>query len=202
VAVVASLAGSTAPALAVNAHVFKSSFGGEGAGAGQFQFPFGVAVNEVTLGKTGDVYVADLGDNRVEWFSSEGTEFKGEFDGHETPAGNLGVPAEIAIDNSTNPLDPSAGDVYVVDLEQNIINKFDADGKYLSSIATGAEGQPLGSLAGVAVDTNGNVWVAQQSGEIDRYSSADSNEFISSRSAPQRAGLRVRSRCRRQPVCG
>jgi sugar lactone lactonase YvrE len=182
-AVVCLLAGTT-PALALNAHVFKSSFGSAGSGAGQFAEPSGVAVNEVTLGKVGDVYVADKGNNRVEWFSPEGKGLKGEFDGSETPAKSVASPTAIAIDNSTNPLDPSAGDVYVVDSGNKVIDKFEAGGKYVGSITTGSGGEPLGELDGVAVDTEGLVWVYQGSGEIDSYSSTVANEFLSSRSSP------------------
>lgn len=41
-------------------HVFEGSFGSEGEGAGQFKDPAGVAVDDTT----GDVYVADPGNDR------------------------------------------------------------------------------------------------------------------------------------------
>jgi hypothetical protein len=172
------------PAFALRVHTFSASFGNEGSGDGEFKEPSGVAVNEVALGEVGDVYVVDQGNGRVEWFSPEGNEFKGEFDGHETPAGSFASPTAIAIDNSTNPLDPSVGDVYVLDSGHEVIDKFEPDGKYAGTIEKGAGGEPFGALDGVAVDSEGVVWVYQASGEIDSYSSALANEFISSRSSP------------------
>jgi hypothetical protein len=74
------------PALAARGHIFGKTFGEpcstlpsepclEGHD-GQFNEPSGVAVNEAT----GDVYVVDKGDERVQWFSSTG-EYKGQFNG-------------------------------------------------------------------------------------------------------------------------
>ncbi len=57
-----------APALAQREHVFSSSFGSEGTGNGQFSRPGAIAVNE----STGDVYVIDRGNGRVEIFSATG----------------------------------------------------------------------------------------------------------------------------------
>jgi hypothetical protein len=138
----------------------------------------------VALGEAGDVYVVDKGNNRVEWFSPEGKEFKGQFDGHETPAGGFSSPTAISIDDSADPLDPSAGDVYVLDSGHDVIDKFEADGKYLGQITEGAAGEPLGELDGVAVDPQGTVWVYQANREIDSYSSGLSNIFLSSRTSP------------------
>ncbi|HEY7935380.1 MAG TPA: hypothetical protein VID48_16285 [Solirubrobacteraceae bacterium] len=42
---------------------------------GQFNGPTGIAVNY----ETGDVYVLDTGDDRVEWFNSTGSKFEGQF---------------------------------------------------------------------------------------------------------------------------
>src|SRR3977135_2665831 len=83
---VISLLVAAPSAFAGKVHVFGSTFGEEGSGAGQLKEPSAVAVNEVTLANTGDVYVTDTGNNRVEYFSAEGKELKGEFDGSDTPA--------------------------------------------------------------------------------------------------------------------
>ncbi|HEY2141658.1 MAG TPA: hypothetical protein VGG98_06330 [Solirubrobacteraceae bacterium] len=173
-----------APALASPVHIYNSSFGGTGSEPGKFNGPTGVAVNEVTPGEVGDVYVADTGNERVERFAPEGKGLVGEFDGHETPTGSLASPTALAMDNSTNPLDPSRGDVYVLDAGHNVVDKFESDGKWAGTIKDGAGGEPLGGIDGVAVDPEGVVWVYQASGEIDSYSSAEANEFLSSRNSP------------------
>jgi hypothetical protein len=173
-----ALAFMSAPALALKEHTLSGSFGSSGSGAGQFFLGTGgLAVNEVTPGVVGDVYIGDEGNGRVEWFSPGGKEFKGQFNGTETPAGRF-APSGIAIDNSKSLLDPSVGDVYVVDAEHSVVDKFEADGKYVSQISTGAEGQPLTAIRAVTVDPEGRVWVSYSNNTIASYSST-SNEFIS-----------------------
>jgi hypothetical protein len=105
--------------------VFGGSFGKEGSGAGEFKESSAVAVNEAT----GDVYVVDFGNNRVERFSFDAATkryvYEGQFNGggtyedleeaetvkKTTPAGEGGRPDEeptgvflrpeaIAVDNS------------------------------------------------------------------------------------------------------
>lgn len=65
-----ALLAMSAPAFALSerGHVFTSSFGSAGEGSGQFARPAGVAVNE----STGDVYVVDRANSRVERFDSSG----------------------------------------------------------------------------------------------------------------------------------
>src|ERR1041385_2436361 len=99
--------GCACPAQADSIPVFGATLAEEGSGPGQLKGPSAVAVNEVTVGFAGQVYVLDTGNNRVERFSQEGAEFKGEFDGSSTPAGSFEEAFEIAIDNSEDPLDPS-----------------------------------------------------------------------------------------------
>lgn len=167
-----------APALAVRGHSY-TSFGGEGSEPGQFLEPRGVAVND----DTGEVYVSDTGNGRVERFSGTGA-FSVQFNGASAPTGPLSSPTGVAVDNSTDPLDPSTGDVYVIDAGHDVIDKFSPGGVYEGQITEGSGSAPLGELDGVAVDATGNVWVYQASGEIDEYANGLSNTFISSRQSP------------------
>jgi DNA-binding beta-propeller fold protein YncE len=168
-----------ASAFALNEHLFSGSFGGEGAGNGQFVEPSGVAVDASTHG----VYVVDRGNNRVEVFSSAGA-YVSQFDGSAAPTGVFSSPSAIAVDNSGNVLDPSAGDVYVVDTGHNVIDKFSSTGTYLGQLTGTTGGASFGELDGVAVDAAGVVWVYQGSGEIDSFSDALGNEYLSKRSSP------------------
>ncbi len=163
-AVVGVLVLSAGSALAARGHVFceTCTFGSKGAGPGQFENPAGVAIDEAT----GDVYVVDKGDDRVEWFSSTGV-YEGEFNGSglllnegreaggglgEKPTGQFSEPEGIAVDNSCQlhrpePLtgeaceksDPSDGDVYVVDVGHRVIDKFSATGAYVGQISESPE---------------------------------------------------------------
>src|ERR1700704_2625240 len=67
-------------AWAARGHELAGSFGepcpGEPCGPGQLKAPSAVAVSEAT----GDVYVLDEGDSRIERFSASGT-YEGQFDG-------------------------------------------------------------------------------------------------------------------------
>jgi DNA-binding beta-propeller fold protein YncE len=75
-ALTAALALTTAPAFAARGHVFSKEFGSPGSLPGQLKEPSGVAVNE----STGNIYVVDKGNNRVERFNSEGV-FQSELTG-------------------------------------------------------------------------------------------------------------------------
>jgi DNA-binding beta-propeller fold protein YncE len=136
VSVVLTMLGlGVSPALAARGHMFTGSFASPGSGPGQLNEPAGVAVNEAT----GDVYVVDKANDRVEIFNKDGSKFEGEFNGSglglgimgsgqllnegkaagsgglpdEVPSGRFDEPEEIAIDNDPN--SPSFGDVYVAD---------------------------------------------------------------------------------------
>jgi DNA-binding beta-propeller fold protein YncE len=167
-----------APAWAERGHVFAKTFAGPGTGAGQLSEPEGVAVNEAT----GDVYVVDKANNRVEYYTAEGAPL-GEFN----DAGGLEHPEGIAVDNTchTNEtttgktlsagecktLDPSSGDVYVTNVGKHVIDKFTPTGTFINEITeipanatkcqiTGVSSGGFTSIQGVAVGTNGELWVA------------------------------------------
>jgi DNA-binding beta-propeller fold protein YncE len=171
------------PASASRNHVFSASFGAAGAGEGQFTDPEGVAVNE----STGDVYVVDSGNDRVEYFSSVGgyvSEFNGSgsnaiVEGTAAPAGQFSAPQGIAVDN--DPGSPSFGDVYVADTGHDVIDKFSSTGAYIGQLAETSGGSKLEAIEGIAVDSGGLLWVYRQSAEIDSFSGAVANEFLSSR---------------------
>jgi hypothetical protein len=165
--VVLAVAGTclTTSAFAGEGYGVRSTFGTAGAGNGELAGPLGVAVNQ----ESGDVYVTDSGNRRVEYFSGAGV-YAGQFNG----AGNLSnptgfEPASIAIDNAcfyhglSEPecakTYPSNGDVYVLDRGNGVLDKFSASGSFISQIG------PLPffdkNFASVAVDSSGNVWVAE-----------------------------------------
>ena len=207
-----------APAQALTVHKFQAAFGTAGAGPGQLSKPWGVAVNDRTglEPAAGDVYVLDSGNNRVARFSASGA-FLGQFNGSGTyevegkvetgaaaPTGTLssttlGVVTPwandlIAVDNSSNPLDPSAGDVYVIDPGHGVIDKFSGTGAYIGQITGTKDGAfqtgegERRSIMGVAVDQAGQVWTGtrlsfEASGEsfspIYTFSDAVVNQEVS-----------------------
>jgi hypothetical protein len=157
------------------AEASPSAFGsGEGDGSGQFAFPLGIAVEQ----ESGDVYVADRENERVDKFGPGG-EFLfawgwGVADGHTEAlqtctascfagvygggSGELRFPAGVAIDN--DPLSASYRDVYVVDTSNDRVQKFDSAGNFLLMFG-----------GGVNETTNGDVCLA---GEVCRAGTAGS----------------------------
>jgi DNA-binding beta-propeller fold protein YncE len=142
-------------------------FGAGGSGNGQFASPLGVAVDN----STGDVYVVDQGNNRIEKFDAEG-KYLSQITGSQTPAGSLAQPRDIAVDNSSG---SAKGDVYVTDVGHSVIDVFSSAGTYLSQIV-GAPTSFAGALYGVAVDASGNVWVYDSTGNVDEFS--DTGSFL------------------------
>jgi DNA-binding beta-propeller fold protein YncE len=153
----------SAPALALSqqGHVFSFAFGSAGSGAGQFSTPTGIAAN----GRTGNVYVADRGNGRIERFTCTASSctFASEW--------ALPLPEEgggIAVDNSTG---GSKNDVYVA-LEENgekVIRRYSAEGTLLGTIKRFKEGEgaefpkeEFGEIRGIAVDRNGNLYVYRE----------------------------------------
>jgi DNA-binding beta-propeller fold protein YncE len=135
-------------AFAGSAAAATTEFGEEGQLAGQFHGPFGVAVNQ----ETGDVFVADQYNWRVDRFEGSGS-FSLAWGWHvneESPAEELQTctascesaragtgtgtfasegPRGVAVDN--DPLSPSHGDVYVTDWENHRVQKFGPAGEFL-----------------------------------------------------------------------
>lgn len=181
-------------AFAERGHVFEKTFGSAGPGDAQLSEPQGVAVNEAT----GDVYVADRGNHRVEQFTSSGafvavwgwgvsdgaSEFEVCTSGCQaglagSGEGQLSSPEGIAIDN--DPSSPSYGDVYVVD-GKALVEKFSANGSYINTVSGTQEGE---GLYGVGVDKKGQLWVYGWPSFFEvtvvSFTNEASNTFIASR---------------------
>jgi hypothetical protein len=161
--------------LAQRGHVFDSTFGSAGVGEGEFESPSGVAVDEAT----GEVYVVDAGNERVDVFKpAQGSyEYVSEFKVHS--------PGAIAVDNSTDGADPSRGDVFVAGAEEKGAEPSERDLVYvytpsegrvtqkLHALKAGEEEGELEEVSGVAVDPAGTLWVYwEEEGTIDAFSKA------------------------------
>ncbi|HTZ63312.1 MAG TPA: NHL repeat-containing protein [Solirubrobacteraceae bacterium] len=136
--------------------------------------PVGVAVSEAS----GDVYVIDAGNERVDRFGPQGefiaawgwgvADGKTELETCSTTCkagiagegeGQLDGPQAVAVDNSMSSSDPSRGDVYVLAdtvAQNNVIDKFSPEGELLGELHVSAG--TWGALGGVAVDAAGSVW--------------------------------------------
>jgi hypothetical protein len=177
------------PAGAARDHGFSLSFGSAGSEAGQLSLLApGVAFQEAggsgvaVSSATHDVYVADTGNRRVDEFAADGSFVRawgwGVADGlpafesctlscqaglSGSAPGQFTEPLYIAVDNSGG---ISTGDVYVGDVGDNLLQKFDPEGNLLEGWASkgqldgqAASGGPFSALAGIAVDTAGTLYV-------------------------------------------
>jgi DNA-binding beta-propeller fold protein YncE len=189
-----------------------TKFGGPGEGPGQFFEPAGLAVEQ----DSGDIYVVDSNHQRVEKFDAEGafllgwgfgvengedklqtctTACRGGFEGLASEmegSGQLDFPQGVAVDNSVG---LSHGDVYVIDVRNNRVEKYGPEGEFIlafggevdkttkADVCTAASGDACGAgvegaAAGefesfgerdIAVDAEGHVYVGDGNG-VQRFS--------------------------------
>jgi DNA-binding beta-propeller fold protein YncE len=160
-----------------------ATFGSPGSGAGQLQGPEGVAVAPAS----GNLYVADTGNDRVDVFSATGTFIDafgwGVADGQPraevctascqagiagSGPGQFSSPTTIAIGATVI---PAASKVYVGDAGNNAVEKFDADGAFIATIdGTSTPQGHFQFLVGVAADQNGDLWTADGStNNVDEF---------------------------------
>ncbi len=138
-------------AITVTVYRLVASWGSQGSGAGQFTNPVGIAV-----GPTGDVYVADAGNNRIQKFNSNGTYLRqwirGDWD-NDTTHHDLKNPRGVAVDRLNN--------VYVVDTGNKQVQWFADNGSVIQY--RGRYGKPsdlFGTLNGAATIRNLDFYVS------------------------------------------
>lgn len=122
--------------------------GGKGNGPGQFQDgPAGVAADAA-----GNVYVADVGNHRVQKFAPDGR-FLSAIGAKGEGPGQFDNPQGIAFDR--------AGNLFVCDFDNYRIQKFNASGGFVAAWGShGIGNDQFDHPGGVATDRDGNVYVS------------------------------------------
>ncbi len=134
---------------------YAAQFGSGGSGNGQFSFAEGVAVHPLT----GDIWVADKSNNRIQIFNSAGV-YQSQFGSTGSGNGQFNNSAmEIKFDAS--------GNAWVVDRDNHRIQKFSSTGSYLSQFGSNGTGNgQLNFPEGIAIHpTTGDLWVADKNNE-------------------------------------
>jgi DNA-binding beta-propeller fold protein YncE len=117
---------------------------------------------DVAFAKNGDIYVADgYGNSRIVKFDREGNYIKA-WGKYGTGIGEFDLPHSVAID--------SEGRVYVGDRENQRIQIFDSDGKFIQ------EWTGVGYPYGLVITPDQHVWMAD--GGYDRIVELDQNGKI------------------------
>ncbi len=130
---------------ALEGYRFTNMWGSEGAGDGQFNKPRGVAADQ-----TGNIYVADSNNHRIQKFSSEG-DFLIKWGSEGTGDGQFFRPYDVVVD--------AEGYIYVADINHRI-QKFDSEGTFLAKWGSKGTGDgEFESPTGVAADAKGNIYV-------------------------------------------
>ena len=139
---------------------FIATWGSFGSGAGQLSFPL-----FATVDVSGNVYVSDQGNHRIQKFDSTGV-FLAKWGSQGTGAEQFKKPDGIAVDLS--------GNVYVADNQNNRIHKYDSSGSLLTTWGTVGFGDgEFNSPQGLAVDSTGNVYVADSlNNRIQKFDSS------------------------------
>jgi len=161
---------------------FLSKWGGHGTGDGQFSEPSGICVDA-----TGNVYVADTGNSRIQRFSLEpgsggdvdiiviGQQvrtrasatmiYSGQWGTHGTANGQFNEPMDVAVDANAN--------AYVVDMDNARVQKFTMSASSAAvgtraltlafAAAWGQDGHGAGEFrkaTGISVSRDGRLYVA------------------------------------------
>ncbi|MFQ6108811.1 MAG: NHL repeat-containing protein [Candidatus Aminicenantales bacterium] len=138
---------------------FHSSFGGTGDGYGQFNFPTGIAIDEVN----GEVIVSDFLNRRIQVFDYDGNWLRAIYGGGMLGSSAVDRPQGLAVDEQ--------GRIYVVDSHQACIFIVDRYGAPLATL--GEYGQDKGQLRiplDIVIDQDGNAIVtSNQNSRIEIF---------------------------------
>ncbi len=140
--------------------VFIQSWGTNGSGPGQFDEPVGIAIHDAS----GQIYVADSGNDRVQRFSTDGV-YLGQWGSTGTQDGQFRQPRSISVDQAT-------GSVFVAEQMGNRVQRFSPAGFF--QLRWGSNGTEPGQFifpSGLHVDSLGRVYVAEVGGgRVQRFS--------------------------------
>jgi len=144
-------------AAAAETYRFVTTWGTAGTSDGQFSYPNGIATDS-----SGNVYVMESGNNRLQMFDSGGRFLSkwdnlnlGNGEGYRTDLGPLNHPIAVAVDRQ--------GNVYMSDLYSHQVSKYSPQRTLLKkwgSLGTG-NGQ-FSFIQSISLDPSGNVYIVNE----------------------------------------
>jgi len=125
---------------------YLSSFGKEGSGSGEFQWPEGIVRDS-----SGNLWVSDH-HGRIQKFDEKG-EFLSQFGSWGSGNGQFTSPSQMAF--------TSGGDIWIVDSGNNRVQKFNSKGEYLAKFGSSGSGNgQFNDPWGIAIAADGHIWVS------------------------------------------
>jgi sugar lactone lactonase YvrE len=163
------------------------SYGGDNgvATSANLKYPSGVA-----LDSSGNIYIADTGNNRIRKVDTSGTittvagnSLSGGYSGDGGPAASASIwaPTGVALDSS--------GNIYIADSANNCIRKVDTSSQHIITTIAGsinhgysgdggaATSAILYSPYGVTLDSSGNIYIADSNNNCIRKVSASTGKI-------------------------
>ena len=130
---------------------FVTAFGSAGSGSGQFSAPRGVAV-----GPTGQVFIADSGNLRVEqWAPGAPPTYTTAIASYENPEARFSEPNAVAIDPS--------GDIFIADSGHDRIVELNSERKFLRQWGEAGSGEgQFNGIGGIATNSSGDLYVSDE----------------------------------------
>jgi DNA-binding beta-propeller fold protein YncE len=174
--VLSTLANGSTTAVAGSLSAFGEHGDGGQATAASFYHPGGTAVDA-----KGDLFIADSGDNVIREVTPAGviSKIAGSGVAGLGYAGPFGFPATLSsLDHPQNVAVNAAGDVFVADTYNNRVVKVTPQGQVIAVAGDGAAGYSgdgrlaafaeLNSPTGLAVDAQGNLYIADSANNVIR----------------------------------
>ncbi|KKR06865.1 MAG: NHL repeat containing protein [Candidatus Peregrinibacteria bacterium GW2011_GWC2_39_14] len=116
------------------------------------------------IDSSGNVYIADTGNNRIQKFDSAGT-FISKFGSSGTGDGQFNTPRDVVVDSS--------GNIYVLDKGNKRVQKFNSSGTYTTQWNLELDLNEYGEGESMAIDNDNNIYVYNRFlYEVEKFTSA------------------------------